>query len=322
MHLDAQFWTALLQIIGINIVLSGDNAVVIAMACRSLPPERQKWGIFLGAAAAIVLRIFFTVFIVYLLQIPYLKIAGGLLLFWIGYQLMTDHGEEDEVKAATSLWSAVRIVLVADAVMSLDNVIAVAAAAQGSLTLLILGLLISVPLVIYGATILIKLLNRYPIIVPAGAALIGYVAGEVIVDDPTVKAWVGHNAEWLHWGAPLLGALLVVLVGRVIAPHSLKPAPALTADGVAASGAALGVRAGLQIFGRLVAANAPLLIGFFASAFGYTLATEPHSNEPMLDTAIDIMDAIRPILAAILAVAVGELVAWTVRKARSDAHAV
>jgi len=294
--------------------------VVIAMACRSLPPQRQKWGIFLGAGAAIVLRIVFTVFIVYLLQIPYLKIVGGLMLFWIGYQLMTDQGEEDEVKAATTLWSAVRIVLVADAVMSLDNVIAVAAAAQGSLTLLILGLLISVPLVIYGATLLIKLLNRYPIIVPAGAALIGYVAGEVIVDDPMVKAWVEHHAAWLHWAAPLIGALIVVLVGRVIAPHSLKPAPSLTADGVAASGAVLGARAGVQILGRLIATNAPLLIGFFASAFGYTLANEPHSNDVLLDSVIDVMQAARPVLAAVVAVAAGELVAFLVRKTRPGAR--
>src|SRR5215471_9298624 len=138
MELDAHFWLALLQIIGINIILSGDNAVVIALACRALPPGQQKWGIILGAGAAVVLRIIFTIFIVYLMTIPYLKIAGGLLLFWIGYKLMMPQEEGDEVDAATSLWHAVRIVMIADAVMSLDNVIAVAAAAKGDILLLVI----------------------------------------------------------------------------------------------------------------------------------------------------------------------------------------
>ena len=315
MQLDAQFWTALLQIIGINIVLSGDNAVVIAMACRSLPPQRQKWGIFFGAGAAIVLRIVFTVFIVYLLSVPYLKIVGGLLLFWIGYQLLVSDDDEGEIKAAQSLWHAVRIILVADAVMSLDNVIAVAAAANGNFTLLILGLLISVPLVIYGATVLIKLINRYPAIIPAGAALIGYVAGEVIVTDPVVRHWIEQHAHWLHSTAPLIGAVLIVLVGRCIAPASPKSKVSIAGE-LAGSAVVFGLRTSLQLAGRALVAAAPLVIGFIASLLGYAAGDELQASDSATETALEILLAVRPVFAAVLAVAIGEAAAWTIRQLR------
>jgi YjbE family integral membrane protein len=222
---DAEFWTALMKIIGVNIILSGDNAVVIALACRSLPPRQQKWGIVFGAGAAVVLRIVFTFVIVALMAIPYIKAAGGLLLFWIGYKLMQPEDEGDkEVTASSNLFGAVRTVLIADAVMSLDNVIAVAGAAEGHAAakevLIALGLLISIPLVVFGAAILIKLINRFPIIVLVGAGLIGWVGGEVIVTDPAWSGWIDDNAHWLHWGGPALGALAVVLIGKLMAkPH-------------------------------------------------------------------------------------------------------
>jgi YjbE family integral membrane protein len=224
---EPQFWVALLQIIGVNIILSGDNAVVIALACRSLPPRQQKLGIIFGAGAAVLLRVIFTVFIVYLLTIPYLKFAGGLLLLWIGYKLMQPEDEgHGEVDAAANLMAAVRTVLIADAVMSLDNVIAVAAAADkyagpnpeiGKFTLLVIGLLISIPLVVYGATLLLKLIGRFPIIVTLGAALIGWVGGEVMVTDPAWIEWVDANAHWLHWGGPIMGAVAVIAIGKLLA---------------------------------------------------------------------------------------------------------
>jgi YjbE family integral membrane protein len=229
---EADFWAALLKIIGVNIILSGDNAVVIALACRSLPPRQQKWGIIFGAGAAVVLRIVFTFIIVALMAIPYLKAVGGLLLFWIGYKLMQPEDEGDkDVAASSNLFGAVRTVLIADAVMSLDNVIAVAGAAEGFAAakevLIALGLLISIPLVVFGAAILIKLIARFPIIVLLGAGLIGWVGGEVIVTDPAWSGWVEEHAHWLDWAAPALGALAVIGIGKLMAR---APAPAKLED--------------------------------------------------------------------------------------------
>lgn len=227
-----EFWAALLKIIGVNIILSGDNAVVIALACRSLPPRQQKMGIIFGAGAAVVLRVIFTFVVVALMAIPYLKFAGGLLLFWIGYKLMQPEDEGDkDVTAASNLFGAVRTVLIADAVMSLDNVIAVAGAAEAyppaKEVLIGLGLLISIPLVVFGAAILIKLIARFPIIVVLGAALIGWVGGEVIVTDPAWIGWVDEHAHWLHWAGPALGAAAVIGIGKLLAK---KPAPAKLED--------------------------------------------------------------------------------------------
>ena len=210
----ADFWIGLVKIVWINIILSGDNAVVIAMAARSLPPQQQRTAVLFGSGAAVVLRIILTVVAAKLLALPYLQIVGGALLLWIGTQLLgeeEDDGGED--KEYGSMFAAVRTILLADLVMSLDNVIAVAAAAQGSMVLLILGLAISIPLVIFGSTLMIKLMERFPIIVMLGAALIGWVGGETIVSD-TILADVQANNPWLHYAAAIAGAIFVVLVGR------------------------------------------------------------------------------------------------------------
>jgi len=210
----ADFWIGLVKIVWINIILSGDNAVVIAMAARSLPPQQQRTAVLFGSGAAVVLRIVLTVVAAKLLALPYLQIVGGALLLWIGTQLLgEDEGDGGEDKEYGSMFAAVRTILLADLVMSLDNVIAVAAAAQGSMVLLILGLAISIPLVIFGSTLMIKLMERFPIIVMLGAALIGWVGGETIVSD-TVLADVQANNPWLHYAAAITGAIFVVLVGR------------------------------------------------------------------------------------------------------------
>jgi YjbE family integral membrane protein len=212
-----EFWLGLLKIVWINIILSGDNAVVIAMAARSLPPHQQRKAVFWGSGAAVALRIVLTVVAAKLLALPYLQIVGGLLLLWIGVQLLGDEDDDGEgdVKHHGTLMSAVRTILIADLVMSLDNVIAVAAAAQGSLTLLILGLAISIPLVIFGSTLMIKLMERFPIIVVLGAALIGWVGGETIAGDTVFQEAVGAR-PWLHYVAAIAGALLVVGIGKLL----------------------------------------------------------------------------------------------------------
>ena len=312
---DPQFWLVLLQIIGINIILSGDNAVVIALACRSLPPKQQKWGVVLGAGAAVVLRVIFTVFVVYLLTVPYLKLVGGLLLFWIGYRLMMPEDDADNVDAAGTLFAAVRIVLIADAVMSLDNVIAVAAAAKGNVVLLVLGLVISVPLVIYGATLLISLINRYPVIVPGGAALIGYIAGEVVLSDPMLTGWIAANAAWLHGVGPIVGAIAVVLVARIIEPGPARTFGAITGEAVGAAAAA-GLRLAFQILGRLIVARAPMIVAFVVSLFGVSVGEELLGTGGTADTMKSVLHAARPIFAAAIAIVVGELTSWIVRRLR------
>jgi YjbE family integral membrane protein len=213
---SADFWIGLVKIIWINIILSGDNAVVIALAARSLPPAQQQKAVLFGSGAAVVLRIVLTVVAVKLLALPYLQIVGGLLLLYIGVQLLGDEDEDEgEGKEYGSLFAAVRTILIADLVMSLDNVIAVAAAAQGSTTLLVLGLAISIPLVIFGSTLMIKLMERFPIIVMLGAALIGWVGGETIVSDVALRDTLAAN-PWLHYAGAAAGALFVVAVGRLL----------------------------------------------------------------------------------------------------------
>ena len=222
---DATFWVALLQIIGVNIVLSGDNAVVIALAARSLPAKQQKQAVLWGSGAAVVMRIILTVVAVQLLTLPYLKLIGAALLLWIGVQLLLPEDEEEgegKTSTSTGMGAAIRTILIADLVMSLDNVIAVAAAAKGSLTLLILGLLISIPLVIFGSTLLMKFMERWPIIITIGGALLGWVAGEMAISDPAVKEWVDTNAAWLHYAAPVLGAAIVVAVGKILSRRSAE----------------------------------------------------------------------------------------------------
>jgi YjbE family integral membrane protein len=215
------FWVGLWQIILVNIVLSGDNAVVIALAARSLPPRQQKQAVLWGAGAAVAMRIVLTVIAVELLKWPWLKLIGAVLLLWIAVKLLLpEHEGGENVDSSDNLWAAIKTILIADLVMSLDNVIAVAAAAKGSLTLLILGLAISIPLVIFGATILMKVMGRYPIIITIGAALLGWVAGDMAATDPVIKEWVDTNAAWLHWAAPAVGAVFVVVAGKWLAARA------------------------------------------------------------------------------------------------------
>jgi YjbE family integral membrane protein len=216
---SAAFWAALGSIIWVNVLLSGDNAVVIALAARSLPPHQQKKAIFLGSAAAIVMRIVLTLIAVEMLKWPWLKVVGGVLLVYIGVSLLLEEeeGEDGETgTASTSLLAAIRTILVADLVMSLDNVLAVAAAAKGDTLLLVLGLGISIPLIIFGSTLLLKVMERFPILITAGAALLGWLAGEMILTDPAVVARLGempHRALYLGAG---IGAALVVALGLFI----------------------------------------------------------------------------------------------------------
>ena len=217
----AAFWTGLLAIIWVNIILSGDNAVVIALAARSLPKRQQDKAVFWGAGAAVVLRIILTIVAVEALKLPYLRIIGGLALLWIAVKLLVpEDGDGDKIESSDNLIQAIKIILIADLVMSLDNVLAVAAVAKDSLVLLILGLAISIPLVIFGATMLMKIMDRYPIIITIGAGLLGWVAGDMAATDPVVKDLVDANAAWLHWAAPAAGAVFVVAGGKWLAARA------------------------------------------------------------------------------------------------------
>ena len=211
---SAAFWAALGSIILANIVLSGDNAVVIALAARSLPAQQQRKAIFWGSGAAIVMRIVLTLIAVEMLRWPYLKIVGGLLLLYIGVSLLVeDEDGEGTEERAGGLLSAIRTILVADLVMSLDNVHAVAAAAKGDTPLLVIGLEISIPLIIFGSTLLLKVMERLPIIITLGAALLGFLAGEMIFTDPAVSARFGELSHDVVNGAGAVGAVLVVAGG-------------------------------------------------------------------------------------------------------------
>jgi len=222
--LDTAFWIGLAQIIGVNIVLSGDNAVVIAMAARSLPPRHQRSAVVLGSGAAIVLRVILTTIAARLLSLPFLRLGGSLLLLWIGVQLMAP-GEEavEGAESSGNLLGAIRTILIADLVMSLDNVIAVAAAAHGDLTLLILGLGISVPLIIFGSTALIKVMNRFPVVITLGAGLLGYVAGEMLTSEQVLESYTG--SELAHMVVPWVCALIVVGLGTWIAARNGRGSP-------------------------------------------------------------------------------------------------
>ncbi|MBL8590555.1 MAG: TerC family protein [Methylobacteriaceae bacterium] len=210
--LDSATLVPIFKIIWIDLLLSGDNAMVIALACRELPPEKRKLGILLGAGAAVGLRVVFTLGIAQLMQVPYLKIVGGLLLFWIAVKLLIEDTDEKDIDPANTLWKAVRIIVIADAVMSLDNVIAVAAAAHGSWGLIVFGLLLSIPIVIAGSSAVMWLMDRYPIVIWAGAALLGSLAGGMLVTD-IVSA--PYFAPWpaAVWVAEGIGAALVVAFG-------------------------------------------------------------------------------------------------------------
>src|SRR3989442_10232949 len=187
---SAEFWVGLVKIIGVNIILSGGNGVVTALAARSLPPKQQTQAIIWGSGAAIVMRIILTLFAVALLTLPWLKIIGSVLLFWIGVKLLVPEDDDAEIEASTQLLSAIKTILIADLVMSLDNVIAVAAAAGGSVLLLILGLAISIPLVIFAPTLLLKLMERFPVIITIGGAVICWATGEKLATDPALEGWL------------------------------------------------------------------------------------------------------------------------------------
>lgn len=211
---SAAFWAALGSIILANIVLSGDNAVVIALAARSLPPHQQRQAIFWGSAAAIVMRIILTVIAVEMLKWPWLKVVGGLLLLYIGISLLSeDDGGGEGHDQGGGMLSAIRTILVADLVMSLDNVLAVAAAAKGNTPLLVIGLAISIPLIIFGSTLLLKVMERFPIIITLGAALLGFLAGEMLLTDPAVTARFGELSHDIVNAAGAVGAVVVVAVG-------------------------------------------------------------------------------------------------------------
>ena len=219
-----QFWIAVGQIIMIDILLGGDNAVVIALACRRLDPRRRRLGILWGTAGAIGLRVILVFFALTLLAIPYLKIVGALLLFWIGVKLLLpeeDHGHAN-IEGSDRLWAAVRTVIVADLVMSIDNVIAIAGAAQGAgeghqMPLVIFGLLVSVPIIIWGSHLVIKLMDRFPIIITLGGMLLGWIAAGMIISDPAIVHLTEPHMDWLYWVAHVVGALLVLIWGRIAA---------------------------------------------------------------------------------------------------------
>jgi len=222
-----QFWVAAVEIIVINILLSGDNAVVIALACRNLPKRQRTLGIFWGVIGAIILRIVLTFFAVTLLQLPYLQLVGAALLLWIGVKLIAeDDGGEHAVESSDRLISAVKTVIVADLVMSIDNVIGVAGAAKGSLLLLVFGLVVSIPLVVIGAQLIMKLIERFPFLVIAGGGLLGYIAGEIGVEDAAIKDWVVAHAGYLHWLAPAAGVAIVVAIGMWLTRRQRTPAAA------------------------------------------------------------------------------------------------
>jgi YjbE family integral membrane protein len=222
----AAFWIAVLQIILIDILLGGDNAVVIALACRKLPDDLRKKGIFWGVAGAIGLRVVMIFFALQLLAVPWLKIIGALLLFWIGVKLLSPEEEDvhGEVVASTTLTGAIKTIIVADAVMSLDNVIAVAGAANGSLLLVVLGILVSIPLVVWGSQVVLKLMDRFPIVITAGGALLGWIGGGMIVSDPALPADLLSGIPYGKHLAAVIGALLVIIIGKLITSGASKSA--------------------------------------------------------------------------------------------------
>ena len=210
---------ALLQIMVINVVLSGDNAVVIALACRRLSPRHQKIAFLWGSLGVVVLMVALTGVVSYLLSLPYLEMVGSAMLLWIGVKLLMgdeEEGEDGAVEQKATLGAAIRTIIIADMIMSLDNVLAMAAAAHGHIWMLIVGLFITVPVILFGSALLMKLMERFPFLVMVGAALIGWVAGEMAISDKSIKDWAEHVGALLEWGAPIAGAILVIAVGKGI----------------------------------------------------------------------------------------------------------
>lgn len=220
--LTAHFWVAVGQIILIDILLGGDNAVVIALACRQLPENQRLKGILWGTAGAILLRVALIAFAISLLKVPFLKIAGAALLIWIGVKLITPHDEDahGNIQASDKLWSAVKTVIVADLVMSIDNVIAIAGAAQNAgeqhqMALVILGLVVSIPIIVWGSQIVLKLMDRFPVIILLGGMLLGWIAGGMFQTDPMLKDLIPQEQSW-HYALGAAGALLVLAIGQAL----------------------------------------------------------------------------------------------------------
>jgi len=226
---SAQFWVDVFKIIMIDLLLSGDNAVVIALACRNLPQEQRKQGIFYGVVGAIILRVVLTFFAVSLFSLPYLKLIGAFLLIWIGVKLILpeqeEHGEGN-IKADTHLWGAVKTIIIADFVMSLDNVLGVAGAAHGNAMLLIFGLLVSIPLIAWSSQLVLKLIDRFPFIIYAGGALLGYVAGEMLAGDALIQPLL-EAQHALHTLVPVLCAILVLVAGKWLTKRKVMAAKAV-----------------------------------------------------------------------------------------------
>lgn len=213
-----EIWIALFQICVINILLSGDNAVVIALACRNLPLRQQKQAFAIGAVGVIVLMTALTAFAAYLMSLPYLEVIGSALLLWIGVKLLLGDDEaQDDASASSGFWDAVKTIIIADIVMSLDNVLGMAGAAKGHLGMLFLGMVITIPLILFGSALIMKLMERFPVFITFGAGLLGWVAGEMAVADPAVKGAIEAHAQYLDFVAPVVGAAAVVIVGRMLA---------------------------------------------------------------------------------------------------------
>jgi YjbE family integral membrane protein len=228
-YFSLAFLTAVLQIIAIDILLGGDNAVVIALACRKLPEKQRNQGIFWGVFGAIALRVVLIFFALQLLALPFLKIVGALLLLWIGVKLLLpedDGGGHANIEGSTHLFGAIKTIIIADAVMSLDNVIAVAGAAKGDIGLVVFGIAISIPIIVWGSKFVLRLMDRFPVVITLGAALLGWIAGDMIVGDVALKPYLAGTPSWLHYVSALAGAVLVVLVGTWLARRAVKPAAA------------------------------------------------------------------------------------------------
>jgi YjbE family integral membrane protein len=227
-----EFWVAVLQIIAIDILLGGDNAVVIALACRNLPEKQRKMGIMWGVAGAITLRVILTIFAVTLLSIPYLKIVGAVLLAWIAIKLVLPQDGEGghDIDASDSLTGAIKTIIIADLVMSLDNVLAVAGAAKDSWTLIIFGLLVSIPIIVYCSTLVLKLMDRFPWIIILGGGLLGWIAAGMAIHDVAVKDWVSTNWPWAEYALPALGASIVMAIGWYLARSAAASKAARVAE--------------------------------------------------------------------------------------------
>jgi YjbE family integral membrane protein len=221
---SVQALSAVLSIIMINLILSGDNAVVIALASRNLPGNLRNKAIFWGTFGAVVVRVILTIAILWLMKIPFMQLFGGILLVWIAYKLLAEEENHDEtnIKGSKSLLRAIQTIIVADLVMSLDNVLAIAAAAEGHIPLIILGIAISIPIMVFGSTLIMKLMERFPIIIQVGVAILAYTAGEMILDDKKVHDWIAPNLDFLEWVIPLGLIVLVLFFGNLAKRKNIR----------------------------------------------------------------------------------------------------